>query len=369
MYGCNKLYCEHLGRYYARHYRQLAAEARRAGRLPGDPPPRAASPPFTDAERRHQRLRAGDAPRRRAGTAVRLLRPRGHAHPVHGHARRDHRPARARSTRPPRSLTSPVYNVTAFSPSAGELADLVRAHSRRPRITFAPDRRRQAIVDSWPEDVDDAPGATRLGLPPRPTISMRAFDEYLVPKITRRYAAADRETTMYGDDATADCRPSSTRSRPRAAGRTSASSRARRGPACAVSGREVLNFCANNYLGLASEPALIRAARDGLERWGLGLSSVRFICGTQTIHKELEAAIARFLGTEDAILYTSCFDANGGLFETLLDEQDAVISDALNHASIIDGIRLCKAQRHRYAHATWGTSSGCLKATQERGRG
>jgi len=117
-----------------------------------------------------------------------------------------------------------------------------------------------------------------------------------------------------------------------------------------VAGREVLNFCANNYLGLANDPALVRAAQEGLGRWGFGLASVRFICGTQTIHKELEAAIARFLGTEDAILYTSCFDANGGLFETLLGEADAVISDALNHASIIDGIRLCRARLHRYAH-------------------
>src|SRR5207344_2356304 len=117
-----------------------------------------------------------------------------------------------------------------------------------------------------------------------------------------------------------------------------------------VAGREVLNFCANNYLGLAAEPTLVRAAQDGLARWGLGLASVRFICGTQTIHTDLEAAVARFLGTEDAILYTSCFDANGGLFETLLGEQDAVISDALNHASIIDGIRLCPAKRYRYEH-------------------
>ncbi|HLE42765.1 MAG TPA: glycine C-acetyltransferase [Methylomirabilota bacterium] len=123
------------------------------------------------------------------------------------------------------------------------------------------------------------------------------------------------------------------------------------GAAIRVAGREVLNFCANNYLGLASDPRLIRAAQDGLARWGFGLSSVRFICGTQTIHKELEAAIARFLGTEDAILYTSCFDANGGLFETLLGEADAVVSDALNHASIIDGVRLCRAQRYRYEHA------------------
>ena len=117
-----------------------------------------------------------------------------------------------------------------------------------------------------------------------------------------------------------------------------------------VGGREVLNFCANNYLGLADDPGLVRAAQEGLARWGLGLASVRFICGTQTIHKDLEAAIAAFLGMDDAVLYISCFDANGGLFETLLDEPDVVISDALNHASIIDGVRLCRAQRQRYAH-------------------
>jgi len=115
-------------------------------------------------------------------------------------------------------------------------------------------------------------------------------------------------------------------------------------------GREVLNLCANNYLGLSSDPRVIAAARDALDRWGYGLSSVRFICGTQEIHKELEAAVSALLGTEDTILYTSCFDANGGLFETLLGEEDAVVSDALNHASIIDGIRLCKAHRFRYRH-------------------
>ena len=113
-------------------------------------------------------------------------------------------------------------------------------------------------------------------------------------------------------------------------------------------GREVLNFCANNYLGLADHPAVIAAAHAALDRWGFGLASVRFICGTQEIHKELEAALSRFLGTEDTILYPSCFDANGGLFETLLTAEDAVISDELNHASIIDGIRLCKARRLRY---------------------
>jgi glycine C-acetyltransferase len=137
------------------------------------------------------------------------------------------------------------------------------------------------------------------------------------------------------------------------------------GARVAVGGREVLNFCANNYLGLANEPALIRAAQDGLARWGFGLASVRFICGTQTIHKELEAAIARFLGVEDAVLYTSCFDANGGLFETLLDEPDVVISDALNHASIIDGIRLCRAQRQRYDHGDMADLERILKTTRE----
>jgi len=114
------------------------------------------------------------------------------------------------------------------------------------------------------------------------------------------------------------------------------------------SGQRVLNMCANNYLGLADNPELIAAARESLERWGYGLASVRFICGTQQLHKDLESAISRFLGTDDTILYSSCFDANGGLFETLLGAEDAVISDELNHASIIDGVRLCKAQRYRY---------------------
>jgi glycine C-acetyltransferase len=123
------------------------------------------------------------------------------------------------------------------------------------------------------------------------------------------------------------------------------------GSAIQVAGREVINFCANNYLGLANHPALIEAAHTGLDRYGYGLSSVRFICGTQDQHKQLEAAIARFLGKEDAILYTSCFDANGGLFETLLGVEDSILTDELNHASIIDGIRLCKARRIRYRHS------------------
>jgi glycine C-acetyltransferase len=118
-----------------------------------------------------------------------------------------------------------------------------------------------------------------------------------------------------------------------------------------VAGREVLNFCANNYLGLAAHPEVVAAARAGLDKWGYGLASVRFICGTQKIHQELERAISEFLGADDTILYSSCFDANGGLFETLLGAEDAVISDELNHASIIDGIRLCKAERLRYKHA------------------
>ena len=115
-------------------------------------------------------------------------------------------------------------------------------------------------------------------------------------------------------------------------------------------GKVVVNFCANNYLGLANDPRLVQAAKDGLDRWGFGLASVRFICGTQSLHKTLEAALSNFLRTEDTILYSSCFDANGGLFETLLTADDAVISDELNHASIIDGVRLCKAKRYRYAN-------------------
>ena len=118
-----------------------------------------------------------------------------------------------------------------------------------------------------------------------------------------------------------------------------------------VTGRgELLNLCANNYLGLANHPAILEAAHEALDRWGYGMASVRFICGTQALHRELEERLSEFLGTDDTILYSSCFDANGGLFEALLGEEDAVISDQLNHASIIDGIRLCKAQRHRYAN-------------------
>jgi glycine C-acetyltransferase len=129
-------------------------------------------------------------------------------------------------------------------------------------------------------------------------------------------------------------------------------------------GQEVLNFCANNYLGLSNHPRVVRAAQQALETHGYGMSSVRFICGTQDIHKELEAAIARYFQTEDAILYASCFDANGGVFEPLFDEQDAIISDALNHASIIDGIRLCKAQRYRYANADMRELEACLQQAQ-----
>jgi glycine C-acetyltransferase len=122
------------------------------------------------------------------------------------------------------------------------------------------------------------------------------------------------------------------------------------GSVVAVMEQDVLNLCANNYLGLADHPAIVAAAKDALDRWGYGMASVRFICGTQEVHKELEAALTEFLGTEDTTLYSSCFDANGGIFEALLDESDAIISDALNHASIIDGIRLCKARRLRYAN-------------------
>jgi glycine C-acetyltransferase len=124
---------------------------------------------------------------------------------------------------------------------------------------------------------------------------------------------------------------------------------------------DVVNLCANNYLGLANHPAVREAAHRAIDRFGYGMASVRFICGTQSIHKQLEERLSRFLGTEDTILYSSCFDANGGLFETLLDERDAVISDALNHASIIDGIRLCKAQRYRYANSDMAELEKCLQ--------
>ncbi|MFZ1237171.1 MAG: glycine C-acetyltransferase [Prevotella sp.] len=137
------------------------------------------------------------------------------------------------------------------------------------------------------------------------------------------------------------------------------------GSAIEVNGKEVLNFCANNYLGLSNHPRLIEASKKVMDRRGFGMSSVRFICGTQDIHKELEAAISDYFKTEDTILYAACFDANGGLFGALLDEQDAIISDALNHASIIDGVRLCKAKRYRYANADMAELEKCLQEAQE----
>ena len=130
-------------------------------------------------------------------------------------------------------------------------------------------------------------------------------------------------------------------------------------------GREVINFCANNYLGLSNHPQLVTAAQDALKTYGYGMSSVRFICGTQTVHRALETRIAGFLGTDDAILYSSCFDANTGLFETLLGEEDAIISDVLNHASIIDGVRLCKARRLRYANNDMADLENQLKAARD----
>jgi glycine C-acetyltransferase len=130
-------------------------------------------------------------------------------------------------------------------------------------------------------------------------------------------------------------------------------------------GRQVINLCANNYLGLAGTQDLVEASKEGLEQWGYGLSSVRFICGTQQLHKQLEQKVSRFLGTEDTILYSSCFDANGGLFETLLGPEDAVISDELNHASIIDGIRLCKARRFRYKNNDMKDLAAKLKEARE----
>jgi glycine C-acetyltransferase len=133
-------------------------------------------------------------------------------------------------------------------------------------------------------------------------------------------------------------------------------------------GRELLNFCANNYLGLADHPDVVAAAHEALDHWGFGMASVRFICGTQDVHKRLEARLSAFLGTEDTLLYSSCFDANGGLFETLLGETDAVISDELNHASIIDGIRLSKARRYRYRNRDLADLERCLRESQDAGR-
>src|SRR5213075_1623195 len=132
-----------------------------------------------------------------------------------------------------------------------------------------------------------------------------------------------------------------------------------------ANGREVINFCANNYLGLSSHPKVIEAAHKAIDSHGYGMSSVRFICGTQDIHKELEQKLAKFLGTEDTILYAAAFDANGGLFEPLFNEEDAIISDALNHASIIDGVRVCKAQRFRYEHNNMDDLEAKLKETKD----
>src|ERR1700688_3939659 len=141
------------------------------------------------------------------------------------------------------------------------------------------------------------------------------------------------------------------------------------GAAIKVAERDVVNFCANNYLGLANHPDIIAAAADGLTRFGYGMASVRFICGTQEIHRNFEQAIAKFLGKSDAILYSSCWDANGGLFETIFSEDDTILSDELNHASIIDGIRLCKAKRYRYKNATMADlEKGLVEAKESRFR-
>ena len=138
------------------------------------------------------------------------------------------------------------------------------------------------------------------------------------------------------------------------------------GSSISSAGRDVLNFCANNYLGLSAHPRVIEAAKQGLDSHGFGMSSVRFICGTQDLHKRLESTVSKFFGMDDAILYSSCFDANAGLFETILGSEDAIISDALNHASIIDGVRLCKAGRHRYAHSDMAELEQVLAATQSK---
>ena len=215
-------------------------------------------------------------------------------------------------------------------------------------------------MDSWPEDIDDTRARRDWGYQAAYDLE-RTFNEYLLPNI--RVATNVLEIAMYGAVKT---RFEGELEEIREAGLWKGE-RVIEGPQGArltAGGARCCNFCANNYLGLANDPTLVRAAQEGLTRWGLGLASVRFICGTQSIHKDLEAAIARFLGMEDAILYTSCFDANGGLFETLLAEGDAVISDALNHASIIDGIRLCRAERHRYEHGDMSDLERILEQTR-----
>ena len=356
MYGCNKLYGEHLGRYYSRHYRQLAAEEEargvdfRAIRFPG------LISAFT--------MPSGGT----SDYAPEMLHAAAQGRPYACFVREDTRipfmampdaidAMLALADAPAEGLASPVYNVTAFNPSAGELAELVRSAFPGAAITFAPDRRRQGSSTrgrrTWTTPGRDGTG----GSAPGTTSSVRCANTSC-----RTSGGATGEHDM--DGATRQ-RIQAELDEIEAAGLTKHERviESPQGATITVEGRTLLNFCANNYLGLADDPDVVRAAREGLERWGLGLSSVRFICGTQDIHKELEAAIARFLGTEDTILYTSCFDANGGLFETLLDERDAVISDALNHASIIDGIRLSKAERHRYAHGDMEDLARLLRDT------
>ena len=237
MYGCNKLYCEHLGRYFARHYRQLAPQAEPSGvdfraiRFPG------LISAVTAAERRHERLRAGDDPRRRPGPALRLLRARGHAHPVHGDARRDRRAPRP-AGRPGGVADGSRLQRGGVQPERGELAELVRRAFPGARIAFAPDARRQAILDSWPEDVDDT--RARRDWSFRPAYDLdRTFNEYLVPNVARRYAqrlAAGRAPRGRGRRPdvwrreTAASGGARRRSARRGSGRTSASSRVRRAP-------------------------------------------------------------------------------------------------------------------------------------------
>src|SRR4029453_5535862 len=339
-------------------------------RLPGDPLP-GPHLRLDPSQRRHERLRAGDDPRRRPGAPVRVLRPGRHPHPLHGHARRDRRaprppgdprraaplrrlqreqlqPLRGRARGPhPRRLPARRDRLRAGPAPPGDRGQL----ARRPRGGARPARLGlQARVRSRAHVRRVSPAGHPA--PVRGILSAAASDDergdraMYVQAVRQRVAAELDEIRAAGLG--------------KAERRLESPQRA----AIAVNGRTVLNFCANNYLGLADDPGLVAAAQEGLQRWGVGLSSVRFICGTQTIHTELEAAISRFLGTEDTILYTSCFDANGGLFETLLDERDAVISDALNHASIIDGIRLSKAARHRYAPADLGELAERLEETR-----
>jgi glycine C-acetyltransferase len=367
MYGCNKLYCEQLGRYFARHYRQLAHGEEKKGvdfrsiRFPG------LISAFTQPS---------------GGTSdylPEMIHAAAQGRPYECFVREDTRISfmampdaidalLGLMAAPASALRSHVYNIAAMNPSAGEFAELVREAFPGAEISFVPDTKRQAIVDSWPEEIDDY--AARRDWKFSPAFDLRRMvNDYLLPNIRTLYEGQEGLSVVSEDrpmmNEATKARFSADLTSIEADGlyKRERLIEGPQGAVVSVGGTEVLNFCANNYLGLGNAPRLVAAAKEGLDSFGFGLASVRFICGTQTLHKQLEGALSRFLGQEDTILYTSCFDANGGLFETLTGPDDAILSDALNHASIIDGIRLAKAERHRYANGDMAELERLLQAT------